>query len=282
MKMKYLAPLFVCLSTVAIAKPLIGIVIPMRSEAKFICQQYFNNCQHPTTVNRVRFYRGNFAGHPAVLNISGMGLVFPSITTSTLINHFNPNILVMMGSAGGINSNRLGDVAISNKVFNLEFGSFDAKDDRETFPASDMSSLINPNNNQLQPLILGTNNKPQLLHDAKQTAKYFHQHPLHSAYKATPTPRVKSDGIIADSTVFYTPDSMTKEIKKAGVDVIAFEDVAFLQTCWFYHKPCVTFRSVSNVLPVDHSNPPASASYAGENATKVAEKYLQYYFKNNN
>jgi len=82
-------------------------------------------------------------------------------------------------------------------------------------------------------------------------------------------------GTIADSSIFYTPDSMTEEIKKAGVDVIAFEDMGFLSTCWSLKETCISFRSVSNALPVSKANPPSSAEYAGQNAALVAEQYLK-------
>ena len=63
-------------------------------------------------------------------------------------------------------------------------------------------------------------------------------------------------------------------MKKAHVNVVAFENQAFLQTCWVYGKSCVAVRAVSNRLPVDTSNSSTAASLAGEYASKVSVMLL--------
>ena len=95
-------------------------------------------------IDNVRFYNGTVANHPAILAISGVGLVNPTIATTVLLNHYHPQVTVMLGSAGGIRMNHLGDVAIGSRVFNLEFGTFDQKDDRNVYPASEQGELYPP------------------------------------------------------------------------------------------------------------------------------------------
>lgn len=268
----FISSLLLCIVTQA--NPTIGIVISMESEAQYICKHYFNDCKKPITHNGVAFYEGQFANESAILVISGVGLVNSSIATDTLDDVYHPNTMVMIGSAGGINASHAGDVVIGGKVFDLDFGTYDPTIDAPTYPKANTSDLFDPNNNQRQPLVLGTATDPQLQSVANDTVEYFTHNPLPPEVKGETSPTVQV-GTIADSTIFYTPDSMTEEIKKAGVDAIAFEDIAFLQTCWALKTKCVTFRSVSNVLPFDKSNPSASAEYAGQNATLVAEQYLK-------
>lgn len=261
------------IACVAHANPAVGIVVSMESEAQYTCKHYFNHCTKPSTQNGIEFYNGSFANHPAVLVISGTGLVNSSIATTTLIDTYHPQVIVLLGSAGGINARNEGDVVIGGKVFDLEFGTYDTTIDAPTYPDANRSDLFNPNKNHTEPLVLGTETDSHLQSVANETADYFKDAPLPPEVPGDTAPTVKV-GIIADSSVFYTPDSMTEEIKKAGVDAIAFEDIGFLQTCWALNARCVTFRSVSNALPANKSNPPASAEYAGQNAATVAEKYL--------
>ena len=145
------------------------------------------------------------------------------------------------------------------------------------YPNANSSDLFNPNNNKNDPLILGTQTDTHLQSIADETVEYFKNHPLSPEVLGGTAPTVKVD-VIADSSVFYTPDSTTEEIKKAGVDVIAFEDIGFLETCWLLKEKCITFRSVSNLLPFDKSNPSASAEYAGQNSALVVEQYLRILF----
>lgn len=257
------------------AKPTtIGVVVSLESEAQYACKNYFNNCKKPITQNGVEFYQGTFANYPAILVISGAGLVNSSISTTTLTDVYHPDVVVLLGSSGGINAKNAGDVIIGGKVFDLEFGTFDPKTDAPTYPAANTSDLFEPENNQTLPLVFGTQTDSHLQSVANETVDYFKDHLLPPEVLGGTSPSVKV-GIIADSSVFYTPDSMTEEIKKAGVDAIAFEDAGFLQTCWLLKTKCIAFRSVSNVLPFDKSNPTASAEYAGQNAALVAEQYLK-------
>lgn len=88
------------------------------------------------------------------------------------------------------------------------------------------------------------------------------------------SPQIKI-GTIADSSVFPTPESMVQIMLSAHVDVVAFEDAAFLQTCWFTGSYCFSVRSISNALPYDQSNSSQSASQAGMYAGKVAIRLLE-------
>lgn len=261
-----------------LAKPLVGVVVSMESEAQYVCAHNFSGCKNPLLKNYMVFYKGTFAGKPAVLSISGVGLVNSTLATSAMINNFHPNIITMLGSSGGINSRHQGNVIIGGKVFNVDFGTFSIKADAPTYPKGSHSDLYDPNNEKYDPLVLGTEKTPALQATAEKTVRHFTQHPLKAEIPGGTQPGVKI-GVIGDSSVFYTPDNMTAELKKAGVDAIAFEDIGFLKTCWSLETTCVTIRAVSNALPVSKGNPPASASYAGQNAALVAQQYLRYYFK---
>lgn len=269
--------LFSSLLTVSIAeaKPAtVGVVVSMESEAQYVCKNYFNDCKKPSLHNDIEFYQGTFAKHPAILVISGVGLVNSSIATATLADTYHPDVMVILGSSGGINARNQGDVVIGGKVFDLEFGTYNPQTDQPDYPTGNASDLLDPNNNQTQPLVLGTQTDAHLQSVAIKTAAYFKDHPLSPPRPGNAAPTVRV-GTIADSSVFYTPDSMTAEIKKAGVDVIAFEDIGFLQTCWALRTDCISFRSVSNALPAEKGNPAATAEYAGQNAAMVAEQYLK-------
>jgi len=138
--------LFLLSSAYADTKPSIGIVVSMESEAQYVCQHYFNECKKPVVKNNIEFYEGSFAGHPAVLAMSGVGLVQSALTTTTLVDNYHPSVMVLLGSSGGINARNEGDVVIGGKVFDLEFGTYDPKQDAPIYPEGNASDLFDPNN----------------------------------------------------------------------------------------------------------------------------------------
>lgn len=258
----------------------IGFIVPMTSESVYICKTYFGDCQAPTdSYQGVKFFSSNqlIKNKKVVFANSGVGLENITLTTTAMINHYHPKIIIMLGSAGGINAKTLGDVIFGKDVFDAEFGSFTRKDHRPYYPQANISDLQNPNKQQRDPLELGYTRHQHITNAVKQSIQHFAKHPL-KAHAGESQPQVRA-GVIADSTVFYTPNSMTNQLKKDGVDAVAFEDIGFLHTCWFYNSPCLAIRGVSNPLPASKENPADAATYAGKNATIVAIQFLQDYFQ---
>ncbi|MCP4474093.1 MAG: 5'-methylthioadenosine/S-adenosylhomocysteine nucleosidase [Gammaproteobacteria bacterium] len=253
-----------------------ALVVAMPSEATYMCHHYFNGCSNPTKIDHIKFYRGTVDHHAAVLVISGVGIVNSTLATTVMINQFHPHYSVFLGSSGGINPNlKVGDVIIGGKVFDYNFGNFSPRLGQPVYPKSQHSELIDPNNQQTMPLVYGVDYQQRsLLPIVDKVIKGYKTVPLSPqmvVHHQTYHPNVEM-GTIADSSIFPTTNAETKIERRAHVDVVAFEDQAFLQTCWLYKRECLVIRSASNMLPFDKSNPSAVAQIAGMYAGKVAVK----------
>lgn len=63
------------------------------------------------------FYEGVIAGQDVILVKSGIGKVNAALATTALLNHFQPDVVINTGSAGGFNKDlEVGDIVISTEV----------------------------------------------------------------------------------------------------------------------------------------------------------------------
>ena len=63
------------------------------------------------------FFKGQYQNKEIILTKCGIGKVNAAITTTLLINHFNPNFIINCGVAGGYNANLLPlDVVVAKSV----------------------------------------------------------------------------------------------------------------------------------------------------------------------
>lgn len=260
-------------------KTKIGFIVPLNTEAEYLFQTCFDKSDFEK-IDNVVFYNGKVNGIDVKMALSGIGLINPAIVTTTMIKHFDPEILIMTGSSGGINLNILGSVVIGKTVYDYNLGTFNPETGRPFYPNSD--ELYNYNIDEQEPLVLGIENNNLLTNIANQTVEYFKKKSLTPFDPLHDQPIVKS-GTIADSTIFYSTKTQYNILKQNDVEVVAFEDISFLKTCWFYNKKAIAMRGVSDVIAdVDKANPPELAKFAGKTSSIVAIKFLEFYFNNKN
>lgn len=75
--------------------------------------------ENPTTtvIANSEFTEGTYAGHEVVLLKSGIGKVNAAMSTTILLQHFNPDAVINTGSAGGFDAElEVGAVVISDEV----------------------------------------------------------------------------------------------------------------------------------------------------------------------
>ena len=137
-----------------------GFIVPMPSEADYVCRQYFDGCKRIVIIDQVKFYLGHINQRSAVLAISGVGAVNTTIVTTVMTQHFQPSVTALIGSSGGINpSLREGDVVIGGDVYDYNFGTFNTELAQPTYPKTQQAELMNPNNEEDMPLVFGVNHQ---------------------------------------------------------------------------------------------------------------------------
>lgn len=77
----------------------IGIIVAMDKEMTLLKEKIVNaKC---TTIMNQTFYCGEYAKHPVVFTTAGIGKVNAAITTTLMIEHFQPDLIINSGIAGG-------------------------------------------------------------------------------------------------------------------------------------------------------------------------------------
>jgi adenosylhomocysteine nucleosidase len=93
------------------ATPRIAIISAFEPELEKLRKQ--TRVQAVQVINGRRHYLGRLAGHDVVLVLCGYSMVNATMSTQTLLDHFNIREIVLSGIAGGVNPNlRIGDVTV--------------------------------------------------------------------------------------------------------------------------------------------------------------------------
>ena len=93
---------------------MIGIIGAMEEEVAILKDKLTD--MNEISVAHVKFYRGKLNSKEVVLTQSGIGKV-NAISTTLLIEKFNPKLIINTGSAGALDESlSVGDMLISNDV----------------------------------------------------------------------------------------------------------------------------------------------------------------------
>lgn len=99
---------------------MIGIIGAMSEEVMAI-KALMNNIKLEYHQNQ-EFIVGTIENKAVVLVLSGIGKTLSALTTTLLLSNFNLDLVINVGSAGGLNSNlKVLDVVVSNRVAQADF-----------------------------------------------------------------------------------------------------------------------------------------------------------------
>lgn len=172
------------------------------------------------------YYLGQLCGHNVVIFQSGIGKVGAAISTTFVLEHFNPNYLINIGSAGGFDSQlSVGDVVVSTEI---RYHDVDV-------------SMIGCEYGQVPNLPPAFEADNRLVNLAMQAIKQINGH------KAL-------TGLICTGDFFMADKQAVALVRNRFPSVIAvdMEAAAIGHTCYVYHCPFVVIRSISDL--VDHPN----------------------------
>ena len=94
---------------------MIGIIGAMEEEVTILKRKL--NDMNEINIAHVKFYVGTLNHKEVVLTQSGIGKVNASISTTLLIEKFNPEVVINTGSAGALDKTlSIGDILVSNHV----------------------------------------------------------------------------------------------------------------------------------------------------------------------
>ncbi|WP_430367882.1 5'-methylthioadenosine/S-adenosylhomocysteine nucleosidase [Staphylococcus aureus] len=197
---------------------MIGIIGAMEEEVTILKNKLTQLSE--ISVAHVKFYTGILKDREVVITQSGIGKVNAAISTTLLINKFNPDVIINTGSAGALDESlNVGDVLISDDVkyhdadataFGYEYGQI------PQMPVAFQSS---------KPLIEKVS---QVVQQQQLTAKV---------------------GLIVSGDSFIGSVEQRQKIKKVFPNAMAveMEATAIAQTCYQFNVPFVVVRAVSDL-----------------------------------
>lgn len=99
---------------------MIGIIGAMEVEVDAL-RKYMQDCTEQKIMGN-KFYIGKVANHDVVLTLSGVGKVNASMSTTLLLNNFDIDLVINIGTAGGLlEEQKVLDIVIADKVIQHDF-----------------------------------------------------------------------------------------------------------------------------------------------------------------
>ncbi|WAA11536.1 5'-methylthioadenosine/S-adenosylhomocysteine nucleosidase [Fervidibacillus halotolerans] len=197
---------------------MIGIIGAMEEEVKMIRDQMEN--RRMETIAHCQFTSGKLNGKDVVLLKSGIGKVNASMSTTILMERYNPTSIINTGSAGGLNRELdIGDIVISTEVrhhdvdvtaFGYEYGQVP----------------------QLPPAFVADK---KLIEIAVHSAKEINR-------------KTKTGLIVSGDSFMNDPNRVNTIVSHfEDVQAVEMEAAAIGQVCYQYEKPFVIIRSLSDI-----------------------------------
>ncbi|MCU4137009.1 5'-methylthioadenosine/adenosylhomocysteine nucleosidase [Buchnera aphidicola (Sitobion miscanthi)] len=196
----------------------IGIIGAINQEIKTlkkIIHPYIKN-----NISNIKLYQGKFKKNIIFLIKSGIGKVAASMSTMTLINLYQPDIIINSGSAGSLNSLlKIGDIIIPEKTCYYDVDLINFGYALGQVPKYPEKFIINDKIYNFC---------------KKNTSKY--------ELKCT-------KGLIVSGDSFIRKNSRIKSLKNKFPHAIAveMESAAIAQVCYTFNIPLIVIKSISDL-----------------------------------
>jgi len=185
----------------------------------------------------MKFFSGTLVGRRVVVAYTGIGKVNAAMTTTLVLDHYQPAEVLFTGVAGGINTNLgPGDIVLGERVAQHDFGEV-SDQNFQTQPTD------NPRTGQHNPLFFA--GADRLLAVAGAAAQSVSWEQLVTTQGAR-TPQVRR-GVIVTGDVFVASPVKCAELRtKFKADAVEMEGGAVAQVCAQQGVPCLVIRSLSD------------------------------------
>jgi adenosylhomocysteine nucleosidase len=172
-----------------------------------------------------------------VVAFTGVGKVNAAMTTTLLLEHFDPCEVIFTGIAGAVDPNLSpGDIVIAEKTAYHDMGTVWPEG---FFP----KGIKNPLDGWHNPVFFDADKRLFAL--AQAAAKKVDLAPVNTG-EGERKPNI-SPGIIVTGDVFVASETKCAELRKTfQADAVEMEGAAVAQICYQRHVPCLVIRSISD------------------------------------
>lgn len=202
----------------------IGIIGAMANETEHL--QKLLQSTKPEKIGDLLYFIGELAGHTVIVVKCGVGKVNAARCTQLLIDHYNPDIIINTGIAGGISPElNVGDLVIGTGFVQHDF---------------DVTAFGHAHG---YPCTGEDDTKPTIFQSDERLI-----HPLKSAAtEVIPKEKIR-EGLIATGDRFVSDPDEKKKIRELfGAVAVEMEGGAIAQTACFDQTPFVAVRTISDL-----------------------------------
>jgi len=245
--------------------PVTGILGAFRDEANYLLAQVQDKKE--IVIQQVHFTEGILSGRHVVIAQTGMGKVNAAMTTTLMLEHFQPREIIFTGIAGALNPQLLpGDLVIGTRVTYHDYGIIDPD-----------TMLHRPTHNPFtlkeNPLYFTCDS--QLVGYASRLSNTISLEKIHRN-NTDQSPRIIT-GTIVTGDVFVSSETAAKNLQQQlQADATEMEGAAVAQVCWQQQVPFIVIRSMSdNANNHAHTDIVAFYEVAAHNSARFVMGILQ-------
>ena len=188
-------------------------------------------------IEGIKFVSGELSGKRVVIAFTGIGKVNAAMTTTLLIEHFQPDKVIFTGIAGAVNRQlQPGDIVIAEKTAHHDMGTIwpeglfhkgvknrlDGWENPVFFPADE-----------------------QLLELAERAAEQIELGTIRMSTTER-APKIVKGVVVTGDAFIASTDKCTELRKKLGADAVEMEGAAVAQICYQRQIGYLVIRSISD------------------------------------
>jgi adenosylhomocysteine nucleosidase len=188
-------------------------------------------------IEGMTFTTGQLEGQLVVVAWTGVGKVNAAMTTTLLLEHFQPTYVVFTGVAGALDPNlEPGDIVIAGQTAYHDMGVLSPT-------GLEYGGVTNPMTNDPNPVFFPAD--PRLLMAAEQAAGGLHFSAA-ALPKGERPPKIIVGTVVTGDTFVASPEKRAALRASLGASAVEMEGAAVAQLCFQRHIGCLVIRSVSD------------------------------------
>jgi adenosylhomocysteine nucleosidase len=188
-------------------------------------------------IEGIEFVAGRIGTMPVVIGWTGVGKANAAMTTTLLVEHFQPSRVIFTGIAGGIDPNlEPGDIVIAERTAYHDMGTLGPDGIEYGGVKSRMTHEPNPVFFPVDPLLLTA---------AQQAAGQAGLKAISLRTGERP-PRIVTGTVVTGDVFVASRDKCAQLAETLGADAVEMEGAAVAQLCYQRGIGCLVIRSISD------------------------------------
>ena len=216
-------------------EPVTAILGAFEREVTLLEDQVAERQEHE--IEQIRFVTGKLNGRNVVVAWTGVGKVNAAMTTTLLIEHFNPEQVIFTGIAGAVNPElRPGDIVIAERTAHHDMGTVWPEGLFQKGVKSRLDGIENP-------IFFPADGK--LVGCAQRAAERIALKRIETV-QGQRVPRIIKGVVVTGDAFIASTDKCAELRKKLQADAVEMEGAAVAQICYQRQIPHVVIRSISD------------------------------------